>query len=179
MYFVKSLTCHLDNAINFAITYVITNLRKKINVMAHQGEALKLAIRRLGMNQSEAATKLGISRQTLTTYFNRYELPVKAGNDVKSLLGIDLPKAYDYRDTDLILSEFESKYTTPPKPAIPSGENPPSITLHEHNRIIEQKDKLIDQLQETISSLTELLKATRTNPPEPAVQRSGQKTHTG
>lgn len=142
-----------------------------------KGRELKYLIREAGYTQNDVAEFLKISRVHAGRLLSD-EIEVDEFYQSKILKFIKKDMFHNV-SFDTHVSEPENKYNTPPKPTNPRGDNPPTITLHEHNRILEQKDKLIDQLQDTIASLTELLKATKANPPDPVVQRSGQKTHTG
>lgn len=76
--------------------------------MSSEGEDLKRQIRHSGLSQQEAAEKLGISRQTLSSYFNRMLLPENVKSDVKSLLGIAID--YSILGNKNILSEPAEKY---------------------------------------------------------------------
>ena len=127
-----------------------------------QGEALKIAIRRKGYSQEQAAAKLGVSRQTLTTYLGRYELTANVLKDVNDKLGIDLPP-------------IEAPRTDNP---IYTGQTPPTKSEY-YEKIIEEKDRTIEQLRDTINALTTAVKSISGNPDTKPVSRStsGAKTH--
>lgn len=62
-------------------------------IMKNQGEQLRLQRRRLGLTKDDAARKLKVSRQTLSNYFHRMELPDEIIDNVKTNLGIDVSGA--------------------------------------------------------------------------------------
>lgn len=124
-----------------------------------QGEVLKQYAQDRKINVSRLARELGVERTRVYALYRTDRFNDKTWNTIKTVY----PDFEKYQ-TDLIHRNKNGVMPETPnhQPTNATlGELSPTKTVIELEKIIEHKDKMIEQLQDTVATLTDMLKSTQ------------------
>lgn len=121
--------------------------------MKHQGEALELILRRLGVNITSLAKKIGLSRSQLYNWFGMTTLSYDNLEKISKAIGVDI---FHEIEKELKITKPLKKYDTIATVAEPSETYGEKTSLQV---TLDGTDESLDRLIAKLKALNEALKS--------------------
>lgn len=121
--------------------------------MKHQGEALELILRRLGVSITSLAEKSGVTRSTVYNWFNMATVPYENLEKISKAIGVDI---FNEIEKELKITKTIKKYDAIATVAEPSETYMEKTSLQV---TLDGTDESLDRLIAKLKALNEALKS--------------------
>jgi transcriptional regulator with XRE-family HTH domain len=121
--------------------------------MKHQGEALELILRRLGVSITSLAEKSGVTRSTVYNWFNMATVPYENLEKISKAIGVDI---FNEIEKELKITKPLKKYDAIATVAEPSETYGEKTSLQV---TLDGTDESLDRLITKLKALNEALKS--------------------